>query len=224
MAGGIDGFLYHTIAFGAASEQILTIEVDDIENGGVTIESTTSAIEPLMDIILDFLDDYELTHKCKHNYFAKLVLGYKNWIKDNGEDEWMRNSRWIGVTANNLKKMLNDRRTISDAKHERWEQMWMIYFGLKSAIGRKKYVQISWNFILIRAMGFFNTQQYNDYFKGQPSWITPLMNRKAKERMIERLKNNFNLVYATHRPTKGEHPEVAQWSFQKGFKWIAKTK
>ncbi|MCM1441149.1 MAG: hypothetical protein NC131_18400 [Roseburia sp.] len=224
MAGGIDGFLYHVLAFGAASEQILTTEVDDKNCNGITIESATAAIVPLMDLIFYFIDEYNAINKYDIDDFKNLVINYKKWIVDNGKDNWKRNVAWVGVTAFNLKKMLGDRYVVSEAKRERWEQMWMIYFGLKSVIGRKQYVQMSWEFILIRSMGFFNTKEYDNYFKKQQNWITPLLKRKAKEWMIKRLEQHFNLVYATHTPTKGERPEVAQWSFQKGFKWVSKSK
>lgn len=220
LSHGIDEFLYHVLAFGAASGQILSIERDNIETDDITIRATKAAIEPIIDSIADFLNEYHEMYNHKLSSFVQLALVYRDWIEDIGGEGWMRESRWIGVTAYNLKKMLNGRHSISTAKRERWEQMWMIYFGLKSVIGRKRYVQMSWDFILIRSMGFLNTKEYNDYFDGGESWITKLRNRKASEKMIGRLRENFNIVYATHRPQKGERPEVAQWSFQKDFKWV----
>ena len=207
-------FVAHVIAFGIASGQLFRMEFN---NNDPILIPTSNASEDDNQLFIDFIDDLEdLRVGMGQNPFllyAK-VFRYQQWIKANGDDLWMKSNSWVGVTISNLRTMTTGRFTISRAKSQRWEEMWLIYFGLKSAINPRIYFDCSWDFILTRAMGFKNIKDYSENILNAENWTTQLRNkRRAKDKMIERLIKYFGLHY-TPTGTKGCGRKKCRWSFE----------
>lgn len=215
---GFGAFIVHVLAFGTATKQILEYRYDDNE-----LEATTESAEDNLELFLEAIDDYDAFCEAKNKgakRFRSLVLKYSEWIDKNGGEEWTKHGKWVGITVYNLHKMLLERRefiqgTDSRKHRERMEQKWLIYFGLKSTIGQKAYFECSWDCILNRSLGFISKLDYDNANLGDNDWTIPFrIKRKTKDKMIERLKNEFGLIY---NPTgcKGCDHKKCRWSFKK---------
>lgn len=215
-----DWLLINIIAFGAASNQLIKCDNED------GIEAVTQAAEDNIDEIIDFINEWDnslATGFVKNGnvyYFDIIKLRCEKWIKNNGGEDWTKRGGWVGVTIYNLRKMMCERIEWNKGvdkriNPERGEQKWLIYFGLKSVIGQKKYFECSWNCILNRALGFISSKDYENANPDKQDWTIPFRtHRKTKSKMLERLINEFNLDY---KPVgkKGCTQHGCRWSFKR---------
>ena len=215
---GFGRFIVDVLAFGTATEQILRYSDEDASQ----LEATTQSADDNLDLFLDKIRDYEMfceSRNCPED-FRSLVCRYQKWVNENGGDEWTVNGKWVGITVYNLRKMLQERNefihgTDGRKSRERMEQKWMIYFGLKSAIGRRSYYECSWESILNRAMGFMSGQEYLNANLGDYDWTMPFRTkRKTKKEMIERLIKECGLIYSATR-NKGSIKFSCRWALPK---------
>lgn len=220
-----DWFLINVIAFGTATEQLIRLVED-----GHTWEGVTSAAEDNLDSIMEFAEEWDSysdtfceLQNCKNVRFYPLVQYYKKWIEQNGGENWTAKGGWVGITVYNLRKMIRERIEWSKGvdkrvNPERGAQKWMIYFGLKSVIGQKKYFECSWDCILNRSLGFISEKDYGNANLDKQDWTMPFRTkRKTKIKMIERLIEEFNLVY-TPTGQKGCTHRGCRWGFKQKSK------
>lgn len=212
-----DAFLSDIVCFGTATKQLF-----DISPSGV-LEPLSVAVEDNIDVLENYISEWGTMD----DFMFSVDYTREVYLDGIDVDEWTRKVKWVGITVCQLCKMITGRNLISKAKRRRWEEAWIIYFGIKSVVGQKEYFQCSWDFILTRAMGFISGDEYSQYKKScnyEADWTTQFREkRKARDIMIQRLQDDHGVVYATHRPSKGEFIQSPQWSFNKSFTWVKKV-
>lgn len=211
-------FILHVLAFGTATQQIMRLDYDEVGNS--RYEALTESAEANLDLFLQFIseaNEYRQTSNLPKFDFDEKISDYEEWFHNNGLSEWTRRVKWVGITVTNLCKMiLEHKRFVSGIdgrrSYPRMTQKWMIYLGLKSTIGQKAYFECSWDCILNRSMGFISRLDYDSANLGDNDWTIPFrIKRKTKDKMIERLKNEFGL---NHNPI-GYKSKKYRWSFKK---------
>lgn len=210
-------FILNILAFGTATQQIMRFE-EAGNDGCKYFSATTTSAENNIELFINFINETERFRQTNNYYqtFYDLVCKYQEWLRENYESEWTIHTRWVGITIYNLHRMILSF-SESDLRKspERNAQKWLIYFGLKSIIHPKPYFECSWDFILCRAMGFNSRKDYEIENISDADWTIPFRTkRRTKMKMIERLTNEFGLVYTATR-YKGCNGYKCRWSLQK---------
>lgn len=216
---GFKKFLSDVITWGLATEQIGSINHDKWEYSEIDGGAPK-----------DFLSDWvyfvnELCNQNQYNFRSRFAC-FKNWLTENGKEDWERSCHvaLAGITFNALNKMIFGR--YGNRKEQVYtEHCWLVYFALKSILGKKINTdgKCSWDNILNRALGSTPLKVENCH-EGEIDWTLQYRSRQSyqsrkKMTLLKMLQDNWGFVYTPKDPRTGKQRKVPWFGFSRcGFR------